>query len=351
MIEVKHLTKRYGDFTAVKDISFSVGEGEILGFLGPNGAGKSTTMNIITGYISPTEGTVKINGYNILEEPNKAKMQIGYLPEQPPLYSNMTVTEYLSFVCGLKKITNKKEQEKQIARACTMAQIGHVQDRIIDHLSKGYRQRIGIAQALIGEPPVLILDEPTSGLDPAQIVEVRELIRSLSKKHTVILSSHILSEIQAICDRIIIISRGQVVADDDAKHLAESLNKKSGYLIHVEGDKDTILDTLEPLDAQAKIKASPCEEPNLWEFSVVSNDGSDPRRMIFDLLSKANLPILMMKSNALSLEEIFLKLISESMDKAPDNFEQNSPNQTEVSEMSDNNEKTKEGGTLDESNI
>lgn len=350
MIEVEHLTKRYGDFTAVKDISFSVGEGEILGFLGPNGAGKSTTMNIITGYISSNEGTVKINGYDILEEPNKAKSQIGYLPEQPPVYTNMTVTEYLSFVCGLKKIKNKKEQEKEIARACTMAQIGHVRDRIIEHLSKGYRQRIGIAQALIGEPPVLILDEPTAGLDPAQIVEVRELIRSLSKHHTVILSSHILSEIQAVCDRIIIISNGQIAADDSAEHLANSMNEKSGYLLQVAGKQAQVLDALEPLNEHATIKQSPCKESGVQEFSVISKNDSDPRKEIFHLLAEANLPILMLKSNALTLEEIFLKLISESMEEEDDLEESQNP-QAPESEQSQQPELIIEGGSSDESNV
>ena len=341
MIEVKHLTKQYGNFTAVKDISFSVKKDEILGFLGPNGAEKSTTMNIITGYISSSEGTVTINGYDILEEPNKAKAQIGYLPEQPPLYTNMTVTEYLTFVCRLKKIKDKKEQEKQIARACTMSGIGHVRDRIIDHLSKGYRQRIGIAQALLGEPPVLILDEPTSGLDPAQIVEIRELIRSLSKHHTVILSSHILSEIQATCDRIIIISQGQIAADDTAEHLSKSMNEKSGYLLDVEGEQQAILNALDPIAANTDIRMLPSEKSGLQRFSIISKDGSDPRRTVFELLAEAHLPIFMLKSNALTLEEIFLKLISENIEekqKALDENDLEQPKQDSTKRLEQNTE-------------
>ena len=217
MIEVQNLTKRYGSHLAVDRISFRVEEGEILGFLGPNGAGKSTTMNILTGYLSASEGTVKINGYDILEEPQKAKASIGYLPEHPPLYLDMTVREYLNFMYDLKKCTLPREPH--IAEICRIMKITDVYGRLIKNLSKGYRQRVGFAQALIGNPPVLILDEPTVGLDPNQIIEIRSLIKSLGKHHTVILSSHILPEIQAVCDRIVIISGGKIVADDTAANL------------------------------------------------------------------------------------------------------------------------------------
>ena len=219
MIEVQNLTKRYGTHMAVNHISFQVEEGEILGFLGPNGAGKSTTMNILTGYLSASEGTVKINGYDILEQPNQAKSSIGYLPEQPPLYLDMTVREYLDFIFDLKKCTLNRLQH--IAEICKMVKIEEVYGRLIKNLSKGYRQRVGFAQALIGNPPVLILDEPTVGLDPNQIIEIRTLIKNLGKHHTVILSSHILPEIEAVCDRIVVINKGAIVADDTASDLSK----------------------------------------------------------------------------------------------------------------------------------
>lgn len=219
MIEVQNLTKRYGGHCAVNHISFTVEEGEILGFLGPNGAGKSTTMNILTGYLSASEGVVKINGHDVLEEPNEAKANIGYLPEQPPLYLDMTVREYLDFMYDLKKCALPRAQH--IAEICRLMKITDVYGRLIKNLSKGYRQRVGFAQALIGNPPVLILDEPTVGLDPNQIIEIRSLIKSLGKHHTVILSSHILPEIEAVCDRIVVINKGTIVANDTAENLSK----------------------------------------------------------------------------------------------------------------------------------
>ena len=219
MIEVQNLTKRYGAHCAVQNISFQVDEGEILGFLGPNGAGKTTTMNILTGYLSASEGVVKISGHDVLEDPNGAKADIGYLPEQPPLYLDMTVREYLDFMYELKKC--KLPRQKHIAEICRLVKIEDVYGRLIKNLSKGYKQRVGFAQALIGNPPVLILDEPTVGLDPNQIIEIRTLIKSLGKHHTVILSSHILPEIEAVCDRIVVINKGVIVADDTPKALSE----------------------------------------------------------------------------------------------------------------------------------
>lgn len=212
MIEVKNLVKNYGRQTALDGVTFSVKDGEILGFLGPNGAGKSTTMNIITGYISATDGTVLIDGIDILEEPKKAKSKIGYLPEIPPVYGDMTVEGYLKFMFDIKKLTLPKKEH--ILEVSKLVGVDKVSNRLIKHLSKGYRQRVGFAQALLGNPPVLILDEPTVGLDPNQIIEMRNLIRKLGKKHTVILSSHVLSEVQATCDRIVVINKGKIVADD-----------------------------------------------------------------------------------------------------------------------------------------
>ena len=247
MIEVKNLTKYYGDKHAVDGISFSVKQGEILGFLGPNGAGKSTTMNILTGYISSTSGSVEIDGYDILDNPIEAKQKIGYLPELPPLYTDMTVQGYLSFVYDLKKCKIPKKQH--IDDVCRRVRIDHVQNRIIKNLSKGYRQRVGLAQALIGNPEVLILDEPTVGLDPKQIIEIRDLIKVLGERHTVILSSHILSEVQAVCDRLVIINGGKIVADDTAENLTRKLSKDFRYIIRVEGPQEDIQKVLSSIPA------------------------------------------------------------------------------------------------------
>ena len=222
MIEVKNLTKRYGNNVALDHVSFTVEDGTILGFLGPNGAGKSTTMNIVTGYLSATEGTVTISGHDILDEPNEARRLIGYLPELPPLYLDMTVKEYLDFMYDLKKV--KLPREKHIREICALTKIQNVYKRLIGNLSKGYRQRVGIAQALLGNPPVLILDEPTVGLDPKQIIEIRNLIKNLGRNHTIILSSHILSEVQAVCERVIIINSGKLVADGATDRLAHDLS-------------------------------------------------------------------------------------------------------------------------------
>ena len=233
MIEVKHLTKKYGDKFALKDVSFTVEPGQVLGFLGPNGAGKSTTMNILTGYLSATEGQAIIGGHDILEEPMEAKRLIGYLPEQPPLYLDMTVKEYLEFVYELKKTTLPKQQH--LKEVCDVVKITDVYGRIIKHLSKGYRQRVGLAQALIGNPDVLILDEPTVGLDPKQIIDIRNLIRGLAERHTVILSSHILPEVQAVCDRILVINKGQIVADGTPDNLSAQLSGDHKLMVRIEG--------------------------------------------------------------------------------------------------------------------
>ena len=238
MIEVKNLTKQYGSNLALNHISFSLEEGTILGFLGPNGAGKSTTMNIITGYISPTEGSITVDGFDTLENPLEAKKRIGYLPEIPPLYTDMTVKEYLNFMYDLKKV--KLPRKEHIEEICSLVKIDDVYHRLIANLSKGYRQRVGIAQALLGNPPVLILDEPTVGLDPKQIIEIRNLIKGLGRKHTVILSSHILSEVQAVCERVIVINRGSIVADGTPDSLAHSLSNENRLLLRLEGEEEPI---------------------------------------------------------------------------------------------------------------
>jgi len=306
MIEVKNLTKHFGDKKAVEDISFTVNDGEILGFLGPNGAGKSTTMNMLTGYISSTSGHALINGVDILEDPIKAKSFIGYLPELPPLYIDMTVKGYLNFIFDLKKC--KMPRTAHIKDVCNLTKITDVQDRIIKNLSKGYKQRVGLAQALIGNPPVLILDEPTVGLDPKQIIEIRTLIKKLGKSHTVILSSHILPEIQAVCDRIIIIDKGVVVADDTTDNLSKKVATDHRLTVRVEGDKKQIIDVIKSINRVKYARADMEREPGVYEYEIEAEEGVDIRRELSKRLAEKNMPILMMRSADLALEDIFLKI-------------------------------------------
>lgn len=313
MINVKHLTKSFGTHKAVDDISFELKEGEILGFLGQNGAGKTTTMNILTGYLSFTDGEVSIHGYDILEHPMQAKRYIGYLPEQPPLYLEMTVEGYLKFVCNIKKV-EKKERASQIHYACESVGITEVRSRIIGRLSKGFRQRVGIAQALIGKPEVLILDEPTVGLDPKQMIDIRDLIRKLGKTHTIILSSHILSEIQAVCDRIIIINDGKILADDTAKNLADSFQDEACYTLHVSGEHEKALYLLKSIEGIDRVEEIPAEE-DVAAFYLYFKPGKDPRKAIFSVLAAQQMPIMQLKSNALSLEDVFLKVVSGTYQK------------------------------------
>ncbi len=306
MIEVKNLTKQYGSKLAVNNISFSVKEGEILGFLGPNGAGKSTTMNMLTGYISSTSGTAAINGIDVLEDPIAAKMHIGYLPEKPPVYGDMTVMEYLRFVYSLKK--SKLPRESHLAEICELVKINEVKNRLIRNLSKGYQQRVGFAQALVGNPGVLILDEPTVGLDPKQIIEIRTLIKKLGKNHTVILSSHILPEIQAVCDRIVVISSGSIVANDSTDALAKNMSADHKLVLRTEGNSEEVKKLLSTIPGMDRVYVNREAEPGVYEYFLEAAQGKDLRREISKKLSSRNYPILMMKSNELSLEEIFLKL-------------------------------------------
>lgn len=306
MIEVKNLTKQFGSKTAVKNISFSVQEGEILGFLGPNGAGKSTTMNMLTGYISSTSGTAMINGIDVLEDPIGAKRHIGYLPEKPPVYGDMTVKEYLNFVYRLKK--SKLPRESHLAEICELVKITDVKNRLIRNLSKGYQQRVGFAQALVGNPGVLILDEPTVGLDPKQIIEIRTLIKKLGKHHTVILSSHILPEIQAVCDKIVVISSGSIVANDTTDALARNLSADHKLVLRTEGKSEEVKKLLSSIPGMERVYVNREAEPGVYEYFLEAAQGKDLRREISKKLSARNYPILMMKSNELTLEEIFLKL-------------------------------------------
>ncbi|MCD7890454.1 MAG: ABC transporter ATP-binding protein [Ruminococcus sp.] len=312
MIEVKNLTKKYGDKVAVNDISFKVEKGEILGFLGPNGAGKSTTMNMLTGYISSSSGRILINGVDILEDPKKAKSFIGYLPEIPPLYVDMTVDGYLNFMYDLKKC--KFPRKAHLKDVCDLCKITDVRTRIIKNLSKGYRQRVGLAQALIGNPPVLILDEPTVGLDPNQIIEIRTLIKKLGKNHTVILSSHILPEIQAVCDKIIIINKGVVAADGTADEIAKNITNEHKMTIRIEGttktsaDKDEIVAALKAIDGVKYVRADMERETGIYDYDVESEEDSDIRRNINKVCSEKGWNVLMMQLSDLTLEDIFMKI-------------------------------------------
>ena len=306
MIEVKNLSKLYGAHTAVDDISFEVHEGEILGFLGPNGAGKSTTMNILTGYLSATNGSVTINGHDILEEPNEAKADIGYLPEQPPLYPDMTVREYLNFMYDLKKCALPRQ--RHIAEICKVLKIEDVYGRLIKNLSKGYKQRVGFAQALIGNPPVLILDEPTVGLDPNQIIEIRTLIKMLGKHHTVILSSHILSEIEAVCDRVAIIDNGKLVANGTPAELSALLSSDRRLVVSVAGPAKEIAALISNIHGVEKVSYEGSREVGVHDFAIDSTEGADIRKELFARLAQRNWPLLASGSRAMSLEDIFINL-------------------------------------------
>lgn len=306
MIEVRNLTKHYGDKKAVNDISFTVEDGEILGFLGPNGAGKSTTMNMLTGYISSTSGQALINGVDILEDPIKAKSYIGYLPELPPLYLDMTVKGYLNFVFDLKKC--RLPRRSHLNDVCTLCKIKDVENRIIKNLSKGYKQRVGLAQALIGNPPVLILDEPTVGLDPKQMVEIRTLIKRLGKNHTVILSSHILSEIQAVCDRVIIINKGVVAADDTASNLSSRVTTDHRVITRIDGPKAEVLQAIRGIAGIKYVRADMEREPGIYEYELEAQPGQDVRRDINQIARENNWNILMLRTMEMSLEDIFLKI-------------------------------------------
>jgi len=308
MIEVRNLTKNYGRKTAVNDISFTVSDGKILGFLGPNGAGKSTTMNIITGYLSSSEGTVSVDGLEILENPREVKSRIGYLPEQPPLYLDMTVREYLSFIYDLKRL--RLDKKAHLEEICGLVRIEDHYGRRIRNLSKGYRQRVGLAQALLGNPGVLILDEPTVGLDPRQIIEIRGLIQSLGKGHTVILSSHILSEVQAVCDRVIVISQGVLVADDTPGNLTRDLTAHHRLRARVAGPQDQVARLLEQLPGVADVQSLGAREQDALDFLIAAADGADPRRDLFRALAGKDWPLLRLEEAEASLEEVFLQLIS-----------------------------------------
>ncbi|MBR5519203.1 MAG: ATP-binding cassette domain-containing protein [Clostridia bacterium] len=309
MIEVTNLVKHYGDKKAVNDISFTINDGELVGFLGPNGAGKSTTMNVLTGYLSATSGSAKINGVDILEDPINAKRHIGYLPEQPPLYMDMTVNEYLDFICDLKGVKDGRKQH--IADMCELTGITHVYKRMIRNLSKGYKQRVGLAQALIGNPEVLILDEPTVGLDPIQIIEIRNVIKDLGKKRTVILSSHILPEVQAICERVLVINHGEIIANDTPANLSRYVDIDRKMQIRVAGAQDKVQGLLSRIPEMERVLFEGNIEPETCDFILEPKSQIDIRKTVFNTLANAGCPILMFSPVSASLEDIFIKLTAE----------------------------------------
>ena len=306
MIEVKNLVKKYGNHTAVDHLNFTIEEGHVYGFLGPNGAGKSTTMNIMTGYLGATEGEVLINGHDILKEPEEAKKQIGYLPELPPLYMEMTVREYLEFVAELKGIA-KNKREESINEVEKMVKIWEVENRLIRNLSKGYRQRVGLAQAVLGFPKIIILDEPSVGLDPKQIIEIRELIRQLARKHTVILSSHILAEVREVCDYILIISKGKLVASDTPENLERNLGDSDLIEIETKASPDEVRRILETVDGIRSISTKHLENGITWA-QIQEKKNTDVREKVFQAFAQNHQPLLKLNPLQVSLEDVFMEL-------------------------------------------
>jgi len=310
MIRAELLTKNFGRIQAVREIDFHIRKGEIIGFLGPNGAGKSTTMNMITGYLAPSSGRIFIDGINILESPEEARKLIGYLPEQPPLYPDLTVDEFLTFVSEFKRVP-KSRRKGELESIRDLVKIGDVRGRMIKNLSKGYKQRVGLAQALVGSPPLLILDEPTVGLDPKQIIEIRELIKDLGKDHTVVLSSHILPEISATCHRILIINNGEIVASDTPENLSGRLSGTSGSArqkLLIKGDSGKVKSILEELPSIASVQIGKGPEEGLTDALISASGNEDIREDVFRAMAKADFPILQIGPVDLSLEEIFLNL-------------------------------------------
>lgn len=310
MIEITALTKTYGSKRGINGIGFTVNEGEIVGFLGPNGAGKTTTMNIITGYLSANSGIARVAGVDVLEDPIGAKRHIGYLPEQPPLYPDMTVDEYLSFIYGLKGVKSVPRDE-HISEVVELVGLGSHRGRLTRNLSKGYRQRVGLAQALIGNPDVLILDEPTVGLDPKQIIEIRNVIKGLGKNRTIILSTHILQEVEAICERVLVINEGDIVADDTVDNLSALVTGDRKLSVRVSGPKDAVRRVLRSVDGIMYAEAGPQSEPGAYDYVIEARPNVDVRKPMFSALARAGYPILQLKSLDLSLEDVFITLTQE----------------------------------------
>lgn len=317
MIEIEHLTKKYGQIYALNDVSFKVKKGEILGFLGPNGAGKSTTMNILTGYIPYTDGKVTVGGYEIMENPEEVKKQIGYLPEIPPLYQDMTVDEYLKFICDLKSVP-MNVRKAQLDDILYMVRIGDIRKRLIKNLSKGYRQRVGVAQALVGNPPVLILDEPTVGLDPTQIIEIRKLISALRHEHTIILSTHILSEVSAVCSDVVIINKGRIAASGSVSDFTSSEGTVNKFTISVVGNKANIQKVISEVYGVRNVSFVRIDK-DCSIFDVESARDVDVRRPLFNELARNSMPIVELRPVGKSLEEMFINIVNKDRAEAHNN--------------------------------
>ena len=310
MVKIENLVKRYGTNYALNDISFEIGEGEIVGLLGPNGAGKSTTMNILTGYLSSTSGAAYVNGINILEEPIEAKKYIGFLPEQPPLYPEMTVSEYLNFVYELKGC--QLDREAHLAEILAVVRLTDVKDRLIRNLSKGYKQRVGIAQAIVGDPKVIIFDEPTVGLDPKQILEVRNLIRTLGKRHTVILSTHILAEVQAVCERVIIINKGEIIADAKTDEITKTIEDGYRYEVKICGPQKDVLPAIKKLSGVISVEATGARDMDFMTYVIDTASGADVRKPLFALCATNAWPMIGLYPVGTDLESVFIKLVDTS---------------------------------------
>ncbi len=314
MIEVKNITKKYGSFVALDNVSFKIEKGEIIGLLGPNGAGKSTTMNIITGYIEPTEGEVTVDGINMLKRPKKAKREIGYMPEGVPLYYDLTVKEFVNYMAELKKV-NKKERKQKVANIIESTGLKEVQNKLIRNLSRGYKQRVSMAGALVGEPQILILDEPTVGLDPKQITEIRSLIKKLGKNHTVILSSHILSEVSQICDKVIIINKGKLIAIDTPNNLEDKVANDNSVYVTVEDPENKMENIKEKIPEIKEVKLILENEDKTKQYSIKGEGNVDLRKIIFELFAKEGITIFEMKKADTTLEDAFMQLIEEGGEK------------------------------------
>ena len=318
MIEVKNVTKKYGNVIAVDNISFSIKKGEIVGLLGPNGAGKSTTMNIITGFIEQTEGEIKVGGYDILKNPKQAKKQIGYMPEGVPLYNDLTVKEFINYIADLKQVT-KKEKKDKVKKVIEQTDLQDVQNKLIKNLSRGYKQRVSLSGALVGDPEILILDEPTVGLDPKQITEIRNLIKKLGKAHTIILSSHILSEISQICNKVIIINSGKIIAEDTPKNLEEKVKKQNQLSVTVEDKENKIEEVTKQIQDIKEMKLVKDNEDGTKEYVITANENQDIRKEIFEKYAKNNITIFELKKNEATLEEAFMKLIEQKQEEEEEN--------------------------------
>lgn len=318
MIEVKNVTKKYGNFIAVDNISFNIEKGETVGLLGPNGAGKSTTMNMITGFIEQTEGEIIIGGYDILKNPKKAKKQIGYMPEGVPLYNDLTVKEFISYMSDLKEVA-KKEKKEEIQKVIEQTNLQTVQNKLIKNLSRGYKQRVSLAGALVGNPEILILDEPTVGLDPKQITDIRNLIKELGKSHTIILSSHILSEISQICQKVIIINSGKIVAKDTPKNLEEKVKKQNQLIITVEDKESKISEITKQVKGIKEIRLIKDNEDGTKEYIITTDENQDIRKEVFEKYAKNNITIFELKKNEATLEEAFMKLIETNQEEEEEN--------------------------------